>query len=1051
MGNGKHGGEPKESETRKKLKTSPEADAEQAPPLTTVSSCSSGQVTQPPVMRLGVVTWNVAHFGEGGLSLRKALGEVFESNEAFLKEGNAALLAETLGGFLDHYLQWCAFFEEAESGDAQLRGHASKPRKKLDKAAERHVGGSTAPESREEDEDRDPEDTDEDEPEGLAEQLFGCWRAVHGSYPEPQELQALWQDYYHNALEAHRVALDAFQLHWAAYRKETDEDIWEGVHLDAAALTGALKELRLATKMVVKPLLQLREVVNLADKVQQKADPDLEDAREALDEARKASKWKLSTLLTRVVTLDQCLHRVLIAVHVADMFARNPWLDVVMLQEVNQGIGDLAAFLKAQGLVCVRGFRFKSTSGKGSQTEYYPIVYREKGGRLLGIDSLWAIYNDGGVVDRSYDPEEKPELTWSKSESIFRPIVGYDVWVATSDGNQRFVRLGNVHTSPAGSEFSRPGVFEQVDYPLGHLAQSSTPVVVGGDFYLTAEAVTRSWGSLSKLEKSKASQVKEDLSESLAKQLQVIDQKLEEARKIGGSVEDVQMQDSTSQEAQDPEIEELQGQRRRISDALESLGTDQVQLIRNDREVCLSVEQAIRKMGLLVHQSLTGTNWKTRGVYQWYDGQIADFFVCSGFKKDDWWEARAGLVHPSGGLRVFDSAMLLAKYWRYSSDHFPVGVVLSTLSNDQEIRVPFEGQSALLTWTPAPYTAPQRPPTDLLGIVNNGYQCYANAALQLAARLDLTTYLQPAGQLDAGYAALRQEVLGILDTRRQEGQNGTYVAYGRFHRFTTASTLGLRNELVARGAADSVHTQEDSGEALVQILQAFDKRVGQFDPGLAGHLYQAVVVDQDFAAKRPSSFHFVLRVETRYELGEAGGAPHGGIIQVDGEGRHYSYRCDNFLRIRLPEEEEAEEEEAEEELPVLADLLDATWNVAYDDESEQPVDSAEHHYPHARRAQETITLVGPPPAQRLVLLERFYFDQGLQQGGKKSRRIDIPVQLFGKALRAFVVHIGAHAHAGHYVAYIHHDDQWFCLDDTEVIPVADIGTFLPNAYVLYYE
>ncbi len=1026
-------GSPNASHPSKKIKLDEEAQAEvrNAPSTTTVASCSS-MVSPSPVTRLGVVTWNVAHFGDGGLSLRKPLEQVFARNEEFAKESGVDSLAAGMTGWTDHFVQWRVSFGEAEAADPLLAAKGESARKKLEKAVDRHLSGATGDDGGDPGEERDPEDTDEDEPESLAVQLSICWKTIYDQSPAPAELQQLWGTYYQGAVEAHRVALESFQSHWTVYRKDDDDSIWAGVHADTAALTSAVKELRLASKMVVKPLLQLREAVNLAHKVQGSAESgypgngaaarDLGLAREALDEARRASTWKLSTLLTRIVTLDQCLHRVLIAVHVAYMFASNPWLDVVLLQEVNQGIDDLTSFLDREGLVCVRGFRFKSTSGKGSQIEYYPIVYRKEKGRVVGVDSLWAIYNDSGLVDTR---NMEAELTWNKSENVFRPVVGYDVWVRTSTGDKRFVRLGNVHTSPAGSEFSRPDVFAQIEGPLSILSTSSIPVVVGGDFYLTAEAVTRTWGSLTKDEKQQASQLKASFAETLHKRLQEIDQQIEGAKSQQQTVE-------------------LQAQRRRISDTMEALGTDQIQLLRNDEGARLSVAKKIEAMNLFSEQPLTGTNWKTRGVYQWYDGQIADFFVRSGLRKDDWMDARVGLVHPGGGLRVYDSTMLLAKYWRYCSDHFPVGLVLSTRSNDQELRVPFDTQSALLSWTPTPYTAAARPATDLLGIVNNGFQCYANAALQLVARLDLEAYLQPQGQLDMGYADLRQEVVGILQTRRDEGQEGTYVAYGRYHRYTTAQTIGLRNELVNRGAAQTQYTQEDSGEALVQILQAFDKRVDAFDPGIAGDLRQAVE-DDDFVAKRPSSFHFVLRVETRYTLGAAAGPPQGGIVRVDGEGRHYSYRCDNFLRIRLPDAESAEEN------PTLTALLEATWNVDYQDEAPQAVDTAEHHYPNAVRARETITQVGPAPAHWLVLLERFYFDPLSGQGQKKGQTVDIPLVLQGKNLRGFIEHIGGHAHEGHYVAYVHHDDQWFRLDDTQVIPVADLSAALPRAYVLYYE
>ena len=192
------------------------------------------------------------------------------------------------------------------------------------------------------------------------------------------------------------------------------------------------------------------------------------------------------------------------------LFGNNPWLDVVVLQEINASEVNSPDILLAEKLghqvsygprICVLNPGKKTQAAKPksasffmsigekakpvrpSQQEHYPIVVRN--GADVQVRAVWAFH--GGKICRD------PLLYWSKKSSLqqakdvqdFRPIIVYELRV-----RGQAVFLGIVHTTPMGSGLARKGEFEQVKGFLKLMAKSDGYWILAGDFYLDPESST---------------------------------------------------------------------------------------------------------------------------------------------------------------------------------------------------------------------------------------------------------------------------------------------------------------------------------------------------------------------------------------------------------------------------------------------------------------------------------------------------------------------------------------------------------------------------------
>jgi hypothetical protein len=205
------------------------------------------------------------------------------------------------------------------------------------------------------------------------------------------------------------------------------------------------------------------------------------------------------------------------------LFKANPWLDVLVLQEIN-GDAKMLRELSRQGLCVYAGPQMCALSwsdpksgseSEGAvslkQREYYPVVFRSG----VKVSPKVRVVVDGKFVDFENKLQlEAVMVAWSKSLSIrdsarfsqskkaailemeevlpgFRPVVVYRLMV-----DEVVVNLAVVHTTPLGGGLGRKGEFEQVNGFFEKISKDSGLWIVAGDYYLEPEAsvVTNSDG-----------------------------------------------------------------------------------------------------------------------------------------------------------------------------------------------------------------------------------------------------------------------------------------------------------------------------------------------------------------------------------------------------------------------------------------------------------------------------------------------------------------------------------------------------------------------------
>jgi Domain of unknown function (DUF4157) len=226
---------------------------------------------------------------------------------------------------------------------------------------------------------------------------------------------------------------------------------------------------------------------------------------------------------------------------VRDLFSRNGWLELLVLQEVN---GEKALENLNSGINVYAGPHMStiSVTGSHSYSEFYPLLIREGSGwevddiqtfvesgelKLWHKDAAPIIFRDRskqGEVENTlrtvhkiapppgtknrdmwYNKQRKDWSTDDEQSKLLqqreqlskeqsarpRPVVIYRL----KKGDER-VNVAVVHTSPAGAEFGRKVVYEQIEQFLAHADNAAGDDrqpgnqnwVILGDFYLTPEA-----------------------------------------------------------------------------------------------------------------------------------------------------------------------------------------------------------------------------------------------------------------------------------------------------------------------------------------------------------------------------------------------------------------------------------------------------------------------------------------------------------------------------------------------------------------------------------
>ncbi|HLT35948.1 MAG TPA: hypothetical protein VK034_06675 [Enhygromyxa sp.] len=208
------------------------------------------------------------------------------------------------------------------------------------------------------------------------------------------------------------------------------------------------------------------------------------------------------------------------------------WIDVIALQEVNQGIDYLAEntlwyYGKEYPLKCIegadlytcyRGPMFQSIAASANtstgQKEYYPLLvpnHRPKSRPPLEYRGWTAVFADRDELDEG-NAKSKQTLYWTKRSvyqklnrkkkraidkhvdgRFYRPVLVHRLVL----GEQR-INVAVVHTTPSGTELNRTEVFFQVDdffqrvasRDLDRAKKGERPDlwVVTGDYYLFGEA-----------------------------------------------------------------------------------------------------------------------------------------------------------------------------------------------------------------------------------------------------------------------------------------------------------------------------------------------------------------------------------------------------------------------------------------------------------------------------------------------------------------------------------------------------------------------------------
>ncbi|HEY7144997.1 MAG TPA: DUF4157 domain-containing protein [Streptosporangiaceae bacterium] len=197
-------------------------------------------------------------------------------------------------------------------------------------------------------------------------------------------------------------------------------------------------------------------------------------------------------------------------------FFDNPAVNLVLINEMNLGIGQLAAvagqsesrlglstgpIMLAKGQALEKG---KGTSAKGKasvmvgtgddkqqvlgkQYEYYPAMHRAGGAHGLSRAGTFYVSTSGRFAVQGEEGQNSA-IPWDKSNKEFRGIVVHRY----TQGGQEFW-AGVLHTTPAGKDLERKNIWPQIKAPLTELNQIARhfriPLLVGGDFYIPAEGI----------------------------------------------------------------------------------------------------------------------------------------------------------------------------------------------------------------------------------------------------------------------------------------------------------------------------------------------------------------------------------------------------------------------------------------------------------------------------------------------------------------------------------------------------------------------------------
>lgn len=397
--------------------------------------------------------------------------------------------------------------------------------------------------------------------------------------------------------------------------------------------------------------------------------------------ALQQDELKAAPAMQSVLELDRSMHTHNILIHLEEMFAYNGWLDIIILQEINNPalLGKDKTPGAAGGGTNEEHPEYDTylgpqllSAGDTPQQEYYPMLIRKSSG--MEVTKVYRVSTDGEMK------EAPPTIKWDKGQEDYRPIVVYEV---KRKGVRKPLWIGVVHTTPEAdtdkrvAEWNRKLIFKEVSAGLSKLREKAAakgiPIIIGGDYYLTAEAVVDEDNGA----------VAADNDADMIRYKAFIDERLEV---LQGQMDVLLLEDGITTE--DPRVKRLSKQIRMNEEAKQDK-----QLQRNMKG--LTVASQVDDIGLELAQTVSGTNPKSDPLKEKEDVQIADFFIHNNI----WKSNQTGLLRPEGSIVSVDTEdMTYSKYWQRFSDHFPVAAIFSLnnedLSNHEALVTPSGTQEA---------------------------------------------------------------------------------------------------------------------------------------------------------------------------------------------------------------------------------------------------------------------------------------------------------------------------------------------------------------------
>ena len=361
------------------------------------------------------------------------------------------------------------------------------------------------------------------------------------------------------------------------------------------------------------------------------------------------------------------LKRRSVVLAIEKLFRRNPWLHVMLLNEVNKyDILDLYLQSNAwakQNLAWMPGPEMLSTGGaKNAQHEFYPIVMRKSA----------VTYVESRVLREDKDgPVKENPVLWDKQDASFRPVIAHTV---TFD--KRTFHLGIVHTTPgskgkdqeADREFFRPNEYNQLVKTLtwidGDIATNEQCWIVGGDFYLTPEAVVVKNRNID--DTTIASRLKQADLEALQKKYP--DQSLASA--VGAQAKSGITNQVLPMKSEDPFRNFLRW-------------TWEKNLPANLGLVAAVSGSNWYDPMLLLRRSATIASANARSARFFATARVADLFV---YDTKHIASCVGGMMHPKGKMLLADveDSLPCATFWSLISDHFPIGAQFGVRETDLE-------------------------------------------------------------------------------------------------------------------------------------------------------------------------------------------------------------------------------------------------------------------------------------------------------------------------------------------------------------------------------